>query len=191
MEERSIEEMVGTEREDDGQRDEREDSERAVEEDCVMSQGRVEEEETLERQESESEETGTAGSKRARAAPTFSDEHKVQIVEFVKDLPQLYAKEPVHYVDKGKKDAPRDKIGKEIGRTGPDVHRWFQTQSTRYSMLTADLRKSDSSTSKKFFQFFYGYIMRKGSTETVWFSCSSANVRFPDESRGSGTATDV
>ena len=30
------------------------------------------------------------------------------------------------------------------------MRRWFQTQCTRYGMLTADMRKSDSGTSKKF-----------------------------------------
>ena len=73
-EERSVEEMVRTEREDDGQRDDWEEIERAVVEECEMTQGRVEEEESLERREcQESEDRDTGHTKRARAAPTLSD----------------------------------------------------------------------------------------------------------------------
>ena len=72
------------------------------------------------------------------------------IVKFVKEHPELYAKEHVHYVDKGKKDSLWDEIGKQIGRTGPDVSRWFQTQCTKYGKLTAELHKSGSGTGKKF-----------------------------------------
>ena len=53
--------------------------------------------------------------KRARGAPAFSDEHEMNIIEFVKDNPELYAKEHAwHYVDKNKKDALWEKIGKQI-----------------------------------------------------------------------------
>ena len=62
----------------------------------------------------------TGGAKRARGAPTFSDEHDVMIVEFVKEHPELYAKEHVHNVDKDKEDALWDKIGEEIGRSRQD-----------------------------------------------------------------------
>ena len=106
-------------------------------------------------------------------------------------------------MDKGKKDALWYQIGEKIRRTGPDVRQWFQTQWTRYGKLTADMRKSGSGTSKKFmmterakwvlhhFQFLDGHIIRRASTEIAGFSCSSANVRSPDESRGSGTTTDA
>ena len=78
---------------------------------------RGEEGESSERRECED----SGGTKRARAAPTFSDEHEVQIVEFMKEHPELYAKEHVHYMDKDQKDTLWNKIGREIRRTGPDV----------------------------------------------------------------------
>ena len=121
----------------------------------------------------------------------------------MKEHPELYAKENVHYVDKGRKDSLWTQIGDQIDRTGPDVQRWFQTQRTRYGKLTADLRKSGSGTGKKFqmtgratwclqhFKFLEGHIMRKAAFQTAGFSSSSAtgmtSPTKPDESRGSGT----
>ena len=70
------------------------------------------------------------------------------IIEFVKQHPELYAKEHVHYVDKNKKDTLWEKIGEEIGRSGQDVRHWFQSQHTRYGKLMADMRNSGSGTSK-------------------------------------------
>ena len=109
----------------------------------------------------------------------------------MKEHLEFYPKEHVHYVDKDKKDALWDKIWERIGRTGPDMRCWFQSQCIRYYKLTADMCKTGSDAGKsrniqmterakwvpREFQFLDGHIMRKASTETAGFLCSSANVR--------------
>ena len=57
------------------------------------------------------------GAKRARSTPTFSSEHELDIIEFVKEHAELYTKEYVHYVDKAKKDRLWEEIGRQIGRS--------------------------------------------------------------------------
>ena len=103
----------------------------------------------MERRERDGEERGRAGAKRARARPVFTDKQEIIIVDFVKDHPELYAKEHVHYAEKGYKDALWEKIGKEIGRSGPDVHHWVLSQCTRYGKLTADMLKSKPGSSRE------------------------------------------
>lgn len=164
-------------------------------------------EETCERQESEDEDSdcrriGRSGAKRARNAATFTDDEEMQIVDFVKDHPQLYAKEHMHYVDKARKDALWREVGQLVGRSGDDCRRWFTTQRTRYGKLTAEASKSGSG--KKYqltertkwvlreFKFMGPHIMRKASTETAGFpSMLSATSPPGDDSRCSGNATDV
>ena len=58
---------------------------------------RWEEGDTTERQKAEGDEDRDFGDMLwARGAPAFSDEHEMDIIEFVKDNPELYAKEHVH-----------------------------------------------------------------------------------------------
>ena len=213
VEEPCVEETV-REREEDVQGGDVEDREQQEgEAESVRSVGRSEDpEETSERPESEDEESDGArrrsrsGAKRARNAATFTDEQEMQIIDFVKDHPELYAKEHMHYVDKSRKDGLWRDVGKLVGRSGDDCRRWFTTQRTRYGKLTAAGCKSGSGTAKKYqmtertkwvlreFQFMGPHILRKASTETAGFpSMSSVALTSPphDDSRGSGQATDV
>ena len=157
----------GRRREREGEEAQRDDSER-VEDEGEM---RGEEGDSGEgRQREESEDRDFGGSKRARpGGPTFSDEDEIDMLEFVKANPVLYAKEHVHYVDKAKKDALWDKIGEQVGRSGQDVKR-FQSQRTKYGKLTSDLNKSGS-----------GHIMRRATVETAGFSCNTVSARSPNE----------
>ena len=81
--------------------------------------------------------------------PTFTDEQEMLIVDFVKDHPELYAKEHVHYVKKDHKDALREQFGKYIGRSGTYVHHWFLSQHNRYGKLTANMHKSGTGKGRK------------------------------------------
>ena len=115
MKERSAEEMVrGMEMEEEEQRgDEREESKQVEGEvESDSSQGRVDKEESVERNENEGKETdgdravrARASTKRARAGPTFTDNQDILIVNCVKDHPEIYAKEHIHYVEKVRKDS--------------------------------------------------------------------------------------
>ena len=84
---------------------------------------RGEEVDSAERPEREdSEEREYGGAKRSRSGgPAFSCKHELDIIEFVKEHPELYAKENVHYVDKAKKDALWEDIGKMLKTSGQDV----------------------------------------------------------------------
>ena len=103
----------------------------------------------------------------------------------------------IHYVDKAKKDSLWEEIGEQIGRSGLDVKRWFQTQCTRYGKLTSDLNKSGSGKNFQMtertkwvlthFKFLDGHIMRRATVETAGFSQPAASATSPNESRGSVT----
>ena len=116
MEERSAEEMVVIEREEREEEEaQRDDSER------VEDEG-----DSTERQEREDSDFG--GAKRARSgALAYSSEQELDIIEFVKDHAELYDKEHVHYVDKARKDALWDEIGRRVETSNQDARRWFQS----------------------------------------------------------------
>ena len=100
-----------------------------------------------------------------------------------------------------KKDALWAEIWIEVGTSGQDVRWWFQSQCTRYGKFTADIRKSGSGKNFQMterakwllhhFSFLDGSIMMRATVETAGFLCSTVQSRSPNESRGSGTATDV
>ena len=55
----------------------------------------------------------------------------MEMLEFIRAHPVLFAKEHVHYFDKVKKDRLWEEIGRHVGRSGQDVKRWFESQRTR------------------------------------------------------------
>ena len=82
----------------------------------------------------ETEEEATGDAKQARTGPPFTDKQEMSIIDFVKEHPKLCTKENAPYVDKAQKDAPWNHTGEEFNRTGPDIHRWFNSQRTWYGM---------------------------------------------------------
>ena len=86
--------------------------------------------------------------KRARLGPVFSDEDEASIIEFVKAHPELYTKENARYLDKSRKDSLWKELGQQLGRTGAEVQRWFNSQRTRYGKITSKQRKSGQGAPK-------------------------------------------
>ena len=112
------------------EREERE----GTEERTLDSEERVVESEdrTVEREDSyEEERVG----KRATLGPVFSDEDEATIIEFVKNHPELYTKENARYLDKTRKDSLWKELADQIGRTAPEVQRWFNSQRTLLLIL--------------------------------------------------------
>ena len=107
-----------------------------------MQRSAGKEEESTERHKSEGEDLdrATGGAKRARASPTFTDDQEMFIIEFVKEHLELFAKENARYVDKARKYALWYQIGQEIGRSGPEIHRRFNSQLTRCGKLASIIR---------------------------------------------------
>ena len=144
-EERSGEEMVG-ETEESEQKEESEQREESGQREDDSGRMEEEEGETVEgREPEESEDTEYSGARRTGQSgqPPFSDEDEMEMLEFIKAHPVLFAKEHVHYFDKVK-DRLWEEIGRRVGRSGQDVKRWFESQRTRYGKLTRDQAKSGS-----------------------------------------------
>ena len=171
------------------EREERE----GTEERTLDSEERVVESEdrTVEREEECDEEDGV--NKRARLGPVFSDEDEATIIEFVKNHPELYTKENARYLDKTRKDSLWKELADQIGRTAPEVQRWFNSQRTRYGKITSKHRKSGQGAPQMTgrqkwvltnFGFLSPHILRKASTQTAGFNTST--VSRLDESRGYG-----
>ena len=113
----------------------------------------------------------------------------------MKDHPEMYTKANACYLDKAQKDALWNQIGEEIGHTGPEVHRWFNSQHTTYGKLTSKMKKFSSGAYHLTgrakcmltqFGFLKGHILRKNSNHSAGFSTSTVAMR-SDESRGLGT----
>ena len=97
------------------------------------------------------------------------------------------------------KNALWNHIGEEIGWTSPEVHRWFNSQRTRYGKLTSKMKKSALAAYQltgrvkwvlTHFGFLQSHILRKASKHTADFYTNTSTLGL-DESRGLGTSTDM
>ena len=97
--------------------------EEEIEEPPEAIEGAVEEEERCE------EDTECHSSaKRAGVCATFTDSREVSIVEFVKQHPELYDKEPPRFHDRNRREALSAEISAELKLQPFDVRCWFESQ---------------------------------------------------------------
>ena len=118
------------------------------------------------------------------------------IVEFVKQLPELYNKEHGRFHDRQRKEALWAEISAELKLQTFDVRRWFESQRTCYGKLSKQQsgqapREMTRRQSWVYQQkgFLKTHIRRKGANRRSGFE-ASPNTSRHEESRGPTTDTE-
>ena len=154
-------------------------------------------EEAMEQEESCEEDTECYSSAtRARVCATFSDSQEISIVEFVKQHPELYAKEHPCFPDRNRRKALWAEISAELKLQPFDDRHWFEFQRTRYGKLSklqsGQARREMTKRQYWVYEqmgFLKTHIRQKGANRSSGFE-ASPNTSKQDELRGSTTDTE-
>ena len=125
-----------------------------------------------------------SAAKRPRVCATFTDSQENAIVEFVKELPELYDKEHGRFHDRQRKEAFWPEISEELKLQPFDVRRWFESQRTRYGKLSKlqsgqaprEMTKRQSWVYQQM-GFFKTHIRRKGANKSSGFEANPNTSR--------------
>ena len=124
----------------------------------------------------------------------LSDSDEEAIVDFVKQLEELYERTYAKFKDKQGKEGLWETVAATRNLSVNTVKKWFETQCTRYGKLTqtksgqAAAKNTERQTwLKDSFSFLRGHIRRKGVSKSSMFKPplrpSAATASVPDTSR--------